>query len=96
MLIEKVDQNGYRVRGGEPFAVTVEGATREEAIEKYRDQINRQLSAGAEVVQVEIGRQERPWEKYRGMWAEDDPVIDEWLKCIEEYRREVDADPNIQ
>jgi hypothetical protein len=95
VLIEKTDQNGYRVKGGGPFARTVEGATREEALQRFRDEVNEQLAAGAEVAQVEIGTKERPWEKNRGMWAADDPVIDEWLRCIEENRRAVDADPNI-
>ena len=36
-----------------------------------------------------------PYAKFIGTWDPNDPVIEEWKKCIEEYRREVDADPNI-
>jgi hypothetical protein len=44
---------------------------------------------------VAIEAAPRPWDKYQGTWDPKDPVIGEWLKCIAENRREVDADPNI-
>ena len=94
VLIEKLEQNGYRVRG-EPFSGSVEGATREEALRKFKESVEQRLAAGAEVVQLDLNDSDRPWMKFRGRWAVDDPVIDEWIKCVEDYRRQVDADPNV-
>jgi hypothetical protein len=96
VLIEQVDQNGYRVKGCEPFSFSTEGATREEALQKFKDRVNQQLASGLEMVQVEVGRAERPWERFRGTWKKGDPVIEAWKKCVQEYRQQVEEDPDIQ
>ncbi len=54
VLIEPIAQNGYRARGMEPFAVSAEGATREEALSKLRAEIESRLAKGGEVVGLEI------------------------------------------
>jgi hypothetical protein len=33
VLIERVPGNGYRAKGGEPFCLSAEGATRDEALQ---------------------------------------------------------------
>jgi hypothetical protein len=35
---------------------------------------------------------DRPWEKFEGTWAKDDPLIEEWKQAVEEYRRKMDED----
>ena len=95
VLIEPLDGGAFRVRGFDPFGFIVEASTRDEALELYRRRVIQQLTTGAEVVQLDVGDTERPWVKFRGRWAADDPVIDEWQNCVEEYRRQVETDPNV-
>ena len=93
VLIKRVGRNGYRARGLEPFAVSAKGATREEALAKPRAKIEKRLKKGAELVGLEIGASPDPWMEFAGMFK-DDPWIEDWKRSIEEYRKQVDEDPN--
>jgi predicted RNase H-like HicB family nuclease len=93
VLIERTARNGYRARGLEPFAVSAKGATREEALAKLRAKIEKRLKKGAELVGLEIGLSPDPWMEFAGMFK-GDPWIEDWKRSIEEYRRQVDEDPN--
>jgi hypothetical protein len=93
VLIERVDSNGYRARGLEPFGFTAEGATEEEALQKLREQVQSRLASGARVVQLDVP-EEHPWARFAGTWKEGDPFIEEWKKAVEEYRRQIDEDPD--
>ena len=89
VLVEKVPGNGFRARGGEPFAFAADGATREEAVSKLRALIEDQLSRGTQVVALDLSRSNDKWRPLAGMLA-DDPLFDEWQAAIEEYRSKVD------
>jgi len=93
VLIEPVARNGYRACGLEPFAVSAKGATREEALAKLRAKIESRLKKGAELVQLEIGADPHPWMEFAGMFK-DDPWIEDWKRSVQEYRKQVDEDPN--
>ncbi len=86
VVVERVKGNGYRARGGEPFALTGRGATREEALRKLRDKIRSRLKNGVEVVALEVGAESNPWVEFAGMFK-DDPMLDEWKDAMAEYRR---------
>jgi len=55
VLVEPVAGNGYRAHGAEPFGVSAEAATREEAVAKVRQLCQARLSGGAELVTVKVG-----------------------------------------
>jgi predicted RNase H-like HicB family nuclease len=93
VLVERVKGNGYRARGAEPFAVSAKGATREEALTKLRAKIQGRLKNGTELVGLEIGPQPDPWMELAGMFK-DDPWIDDWKRSVEDYRKQVDEDPD--
>jgi hypothetical protein len=96
VLVERVEGNGYRARGVEPFGVAGEGATPQEAIRSFREQVERRIAAGAQLVQVSIPvRPDHPWDRFFGTWHEGDPVINQWEQFVEEYRRETDEDTDI-
>jgi len=61
VLVERLKGNGYRARGREPFVVTAKGATREEALAKWRQRIQKRLKKGVEVVGLELGTQQSPF-----------------------------------
>ena len=93
VLIEPVAGNGFRARGCEPFALAAEGATRQEALEKLRTQLEQRLQAGAEIVSLRIQDQGNPWVQFAGMFK-DDPYFAEVVDIMAEERRRVDEDPN--
>jgi hypothetical protein len=93
VLVERLKTNGYRARGSQPFAVTAKGATREEALSKLREKIQRRLKDGTELVELELHASQSPLLKFAGMFK-DDPLFDDWQKAIAEYRREVEEDPD--
>jgi hypothetical protein len=92
IMIEPVDGNGFRSRGGEHFALSAAGATREEVLAKLRDQLLARLRDGTEVVTIEVQDQRHRLAAFAGMFK-DDPLFDSWQKSIAKYRREVEADP---
>lgn len=94
VLIEPIAHNGYRARGIEPFAISAKGATREEALAKLRAKIEKRLKKGAEIVGLEVsGASTHPWMEFAGMFK-GDPWIEDWKRSIEEYRKQVDEDPD--
>src|SRR5437899_471337 len=93
VLIERLKGNGYRARVAEPVAATAKGATREEALTKLRAKIQSRLNKGTEIVGLEVGPQPHPWMEFAGMFK-DDPLIDEWIQSMAEYRQQVEDDPN--
>ena len=93
VLVERIAGNGYRARGAQPFEVVADGASRDEAVAKVRDQIQARLAAGAELVSVEIGPQPNPWVEFAGMFK-DDPLIEDWKKSMAEYRDQVEQNPD--
>ncbi len=92
ILIEPLVGNGFRARSGEPFALTAEGSTREEALQKLQQLINDRRAAGAEVVALEIGPHRLPPPPFAGRQA--DPLLEEWKRAKAEYRQQVEDDPN--
>jgi hypothetical protein len=95
VLIEQVSGNAYRASGGEPLKLAAEGATRAEALQKLQTLIRDRMAAGAEIVPLSVDNTGHPWDDFVGTWDENDPVIQEWEKAVAEYRRQVEADPNI-
>ena len=95
ILIERVNGNGYRSRGGEPFNLSAEGATREEVLAALRQQLHERLSTGAEVVSLEVAAEPHPLARFAGMFK-DDPLFGSWQKSIAKYRRDRDADPGYR
>lgn len=92
ILIEPVAGNGYRARGAEPFSLSAEGATREEALAKLREQLEARVKAG-EIVTLDVAPAAHPLAPFVGMFK-DDPAIDDWKRSMAEYRRTVDDDPD--
>jgi hypothetical protein len=87
VLIEPIPGSGYRASGGEPFAIVVEGPTREEALARFKGQIASRLSNGASVASVEVpAAASHPLAEFAGMFSNDDPLVQEWLEIIRQQR----------
>jgi predicted RNase H-like HicB family nuclease len=93
VLIEGVPGKGYRAKGVEPFGMTAEGPTREEALRRLKELIASQVAAGAEIASIELPVTEHPWASFAGT-LKDEPLAEDWDQAMAEYRAKVEADPD--
>jgi hypothetical protein len=91
ILIERIAENGYLARGGEPLALTAEGASQDEALANLKEKLQAKLSGGAVIVPLEVSVSAHPLAQFAGMFK-DDPLLKEWKKSMAAYRRKVDKD----
>ena len=96
IAIQPTPLGGFRAESADPFKVVVEGNTREEAVAKIRDQLNKQIEGGKEALTVEVSTAaDNPWLKLIGR-QKDNPLFDEWRAEVEAYRRQCDVDAGIE
>jgi hypothetical protein len=95
VLVEPIDGNGYRARGGEPLPLTAEGPTREAALAKLKKKLQARLRNGAEIVPLEVASEPHPWMEFAGMLDPNDPLVKDWEKAMADYRRKIDAHPEL-
>jgi predicted RNase H-like HicB family nuclease len=93
VLIEPIADTGFRARIGQPIELSADGATKEEALQRLRSMFELQVANG-KIVSLTVANGKPPWMNAAGIFKEDDPVIQEWVKCMQEYRDEVENDPN--
>src|SRR5438105_568969 len=92
VLVEPVGSNGFRARSGEPLPLAAQGATKEEALQKLRHLLDSRLQAGAELTALEVGPVEHPLAKFAGTLDPADPLVQQWLENMAEYRRQRDEE----
>lgn len=91
ILIEPTAGNRYVACSGEPFALTAEGASQDEALTNLKEKLRAKLCNGAVVVPLELTSQTHPLAEFAGMFK-DDPWLKAWKKSMAAYRRNVDKD----
>src|SRR5262245_37073367 len=91
VLIERVANNGYRVSSTAPFPFVVEAATKEEALIKVRELMEKRAAEGAEVASVSIGKPPTGWTPGGG-YLKDEPLFDAWVAAMEAFRVRIDAE----
>ena len=94
VIIEPVSGNGYRATGagGISVGLTAEGATAAEAIDRIADQVVLRVNAGAKLTELSVVASSAPW-KQDGGYLHDEPMYERWREAMEEYRRQLDEDP---
>jgi hypothetical protein len=83
-----LESGGYRASNA-VVGVTVEAATRDDALRKFRENLEQDRQRGCEIVPVALP-EEHPLKQFAGIMS-GDPIAAEWTKAISEYRLEVDA-----
>ena len=96
VLIEPVAGNGYRARGLSPQSLIGEGATREEALLRLRQQLQAGLGGGAEIVSLEIPLVDNPLTRGAGIFEPGDPIVEEWKQIMAENRKREDEELGIR
>ena len=94
VILEHLNENGYRATAMVPMPLVAEAPTRKEAVEKIQSLVREKL-ARVEVIQVAVpsSTEPNPWLAIAGTW-QNHPDVDAVMGNIEAYRREIDADPS--
>jgi hypothetical protein len=94
VVVEKVADNGYQATSYVPAHVVAQGRTRQEALDRLSDELRDRLSS-AEVVTLSVPLlgDAHPWKAIAGSWRES-PDRSEIERNLQEYRQQVDADPD--
>lgn len=92
VLIEPIPGNRFQALG--PLGLIAEGETQAEALQKLRNIFEDRLANGAKLMSVDIPTEPHPLTKWAGTWKPDDPFIEEWKQAVQEYRQEVEDDPD--
>jgi hypothetical protein len=86
VVIEKVDNNGYRARTGELLALSAEGGSAEEAVSKLQVLLQARIDAATRLVFIEVPTPAaNPWLDLFGRSA-NDPDFPELLQEIKQAR----------
>jgi hypothetical protein len=85
VLVESIDNHGFRATTGQPLELQAEGLTREDAIQHLHAALHHRLSCGAEIVALEVDSSQPSIAPYAGMFK-DNPLFDAWQKAIAERR----------
>jgi hypothetical protein len=95
VIVEPVAGNGYRAVGtaGLSVGLIAEGTTGEEAMEKLRALVKARVAAGAEIRPLQETAGPHPFSDQAG-WLRGDPMYDAWRQAMEDYRRQLDEDPD--
>ena len=85
-LPERVDAD--QARSG----TKVRGEPRFQAIDRLAELIQSRMNAGAKLAELRVGTGAAPWKEDAG-YLRDSPSYQPWREAIEEYRRQLDEDP---
>jgi hypothetical protein len=91
-LIEPIPGKRFRARGTQPFALSAEGATPEEALSKLQKQLATRLKNGTTIVSLEIPTEPHPLAEFAGMFR-DDPYFEEVVRIMAANRRKIGRAP---
>lgn len=95
ILLEPASGQKYRASCGSPLDIETEGASREEALGKLRELIEHKIRSGVEILtlELEVNTVEHSWKRFAGT-LKDDPLFEEWVRAMAQYRASIDDDPN--
>jgi hypothetical protein len=95
VFVERIGKGRFRATSGGAVRARVEARSRDAAIAKLKQHVDKRLRKG-ELVSVELAApvQPHPLAEFAGMF-QDDPIFDEVVKKMAENRRRRNADPDV-
>src|SRR5262245_6255113 len=93
VLVEPIENNGFRATMLSPTPLVAEAATREKALERLRELVQGRFSK-AELIQMQVSVPGEPhsWKSLAGIWK-DLPDAADFEQNLQDYRKKVDSDP---
>jgi hypothetical protein len=91
LLIEPLPNGaGYVARLGEPFNLTANAATAEQAHQEVANLLQARIQHGTALRSIVVPSSHAS--KSGNGWLPDDKITREWLQSVQQYRAECDAD----
>ena len=87
LLVEKA-ANGFRAVAGGPFTFSAEAASADAAIAALRAKIDDKLKGGAILIEQSFAHHQ----PLPVVPLAENPLFDEWLKAVDDYRNQKDAE----
>jgi len=94
VLLEALPGGRFQARSGDPLNETAQGDSRELALGKLRELIHIRIASGSVLVPLEIEGSQHAPHPGAGIYR-DEPLFDAWRAAIEEYREQIENDPDI-
>lgn len=91
ILVEPV-AGGFQAIAGGPLGLSAHGASAAEAVNALRAKIGARLSNGAILIEQSVPAPQPPLPITP---LADNPFFDDWLKAVETYRNEREAEENL-
>ena len=89
VLVEKLGEKKFRASTSQPIPLESEGRSRKEAIQRLCALARKRFATGQwQHVLLPGPPQPNPWIAYAGIWK-DHPDLDDFVKNIDDYRRQV-------
>ena len=96
VLIESLPGNRFRAKSASLHTFAVEGESAEESLRLWQERFASVLPADAVIVRVESSSSNLPpWARFIGD-LKDDPLVEVWRECLEEYRSQRDVEAGIE
>ncbi len=94
VFLEPLPGGGFEARSADALGFAARGDTPDAALRHLRDLIETRAASGTVLTSIEIPtRKEAPSDLGGGIYR-DDPLYEEWRQAIEEYRQQVEDDPD--
>jgi hypothetical protein len=92
VLVEQVGEQKFVARSGEPFGLTAEGTSHAEAVSRLTDLLRARLANGARLDWIRLP-DVHPLARDAGTVDPNDPMYQEYLRGVAEFRRQMDETP---
>jgi len=94
VLLERLPGGGFQARSGDPLNLTTQGDSPAVALRKLRELIDIRINSGTVLMSLEVPSSPPSPHPGAGIYR-DEPLFDAWRAAIDEYRQEIENDPDI-
>jgi len=94
VLLEPLPGGGFQARSGDPLNLIAQGDSPDLALRKLRQLIDIRIASGSVLVPLAVPGPPPSPHAGAGIYR-DEPLFDAWRAAIEEYREQIENDPDI-
>ena len=94
VFLEPLPGGGFEARSADALGFTAQGDTPDAALRQLREMIATRAASGTILTSIEIPTRKEAHSYLGGGMYKNDPLYDEWRQAVEEYRQQVEDDPD--
>ena len=92
--LEPLPGGGYQARSADALGFTTQADTPDAALLHLRELIESRAASGTILTSIKIPTRQEAYSYLGGGMYKDDPLYDDWRQAVEEYRQQVEDDPD--